>query len=809
MSWNKKVKDLLKTLSLSTRKSHLKTAVSFKKHYLGKGQKAGYLKAQKELTTTIEHVYTEVPKYEVHDSNIVPNTPLNFDERDRQEFSDKVLMNLPENKQPNQEQRQLIFSSSRNTLAVAGAGSGKTTSLINRLLFLHTQCKIPLEELTVFSFTKASVADFRKKFIEVFGQNGIDISDDMSERVIRTFHSKVLEMGKHSFLKGGFRIFEFLKNKEDAELSDGEDRIYKEALKEANEQVVAISELNDAQSELLHIALDKCYRKNKRFKKVIDSLFYKKLRGDMDDGEPSRHPSIIAKTNEFERQLSPLMKNVFKPSLAAKRRVKIDLKKSEYSNLVLTSDIYYPKYNFHVVFFPSKEKLDEIGIPNNFTVDGFSQDTYNLLRRKTFICKNYSKERVVSVSNQMELDALENLLGNTSSRNAHTQEALHCPIFSAKLRGDQKLTPLIDVMFSLGNFAENIGLKVKDIFEPIKNAENLVSTDKLILEATSLFWETFENTLAGQGIIRFHDLFEGFSKAHNRSFKSLDVNTKRSMSNIIIDEFQDISPEVANWIRATLLTLTHEHQETSLMCVGDDYQSIYGWRGSSPDYLTNFKKRFPSENIDLIFMNNNYRSFQSIIDTAESCLDYKTPFDKKGISNRNDNTPRLYFEEVKKPKGSEKARLNKPSLVLMNSVGRDLANDKVKDSDCDFLVMAKTNDELNKLQKSYKHKLKNRNGDELSVRFETFHRSKGLEARYCLLVEDCYYNSEHPVKNNLYSLVGFSLSYDAAQKQESMRLAYVALTRAKEKVWWIAPEGSEGSFATAKHYAKNNKHVFS
>ncbi|GAC05670.1 MAG: hypothetical protein CL578_17530 [Alteromonadaceae bacterium] len=68
-------------------------------------------------------------------------------------------MNLPENKQPNQEQRQLKFSSSRNTLTLAGAGSGKTTSPINQLSFLHTQCKIPLEELTVSSFTRASVAE--------------------------------------------------------------------------------------------------------------------------------------------------------------------------------------------------------------------------------------------------------------------------------------------------------------------------------------------------------------------------------------------------------------------------------------------------------------------------------------------------------------------------------------------------------------------------------------------------------------------------------------------------------------------------
>ena len=475
----------------------------------------------------------------------------------------------------------------------------------------------------------------------------------------------------------------------------------------------------------------------------------------------------------------------------------------------MTSDIYYEKYKLHVLFFPDKKTLSKSKIPFSFSVDNFGQRTYNLLRRKAYICVNYSKDKVFSVSCQKELDVLEAYLKTLSSKNKSTQDALYCPRFSAKMCGDMKFTPLTDVFFSLGNFAESIGLTVRNIYQPAQKDKRIASTDKLILEATSLFWVSFEETLAEQDIIRFHDLFENFSKAHNKSFKSLSLNTKRSMSNIVIDEFQDISPEVANWIRATLLTLTQEHIDTSLMCVGDDYQSIYGWRGSSPDYLSHYAKHFPSENINTIFMSNNYRSFQSIIDTAESCLRYKTAFSKKGQSSQNDNNPRLCFVEVEKKEKDKKPPLDKPSLSLMNDIGQELANEREKDNDCDFLIMAKTNSELDKLRDNFKYKLRNRDGKELTIRFETFHRSKGLEARYCLLVEDCEYNYQHAIKNYLYTIAEFPISYDHAQQEESMRLAYVALTRAKEKVWWIAPEGSEGSFASAKRYAKNNKHVFS
>lgn len=149
---------------------------------------------------------------------------------------------------------------------------------------------------------------------------------------------------------------------------------------------------------------------------------------------------------------------------------------------------------------------------------------------------------------------------------------------------------------------------------------------------------------------------------------------------------------------------------------------------------------------------------------------------------------------------------------MMMNLARSLLNEDLKDKDCDLLVMAKTNVALNYLREQYKRAPKSewitKSGDQIDIRFETFHRSKGLEARYCLLVEDCHYDNEHPTKNYLYNLAGFRMSFDDAQREEAMRLAYVAVTRAKEKVWWIAPEGSEGGFMSAKIYAEKIGHIF-
>ena len=56
---------------------------------------------------------------------------------------------------------------------------------------------------------------------------------------------------------------------------------------------------------------------------------------------------------------------------------------------------------------------------------------------------------------------------------------------------------------------------------------------------------------------------------------------------ILVDEFQDV-----NSLQVQLLALLLT-PDTQLFCVGDDWQSIYGFRGSEVDYIVNFENHFP------------------------------------------------------------------------------------------------------------------------------------------------------------------------------------------------------------------------
>ena len=78
----------------------------------------------------------------------------------------------------------------------------------------------------------------------------------------------------------------------------------------------------------------------------------------------------------------------------------------------------------------------------------------------------------------------------------------------------------------------------------------------------------------------------------------------------MIDEFQDINK--AQWAVIKMLSTKHKN----VFMVGDGNQSIYGFRGSNPEFLYNIKDEFP--NVKIMHMAKNYRSGDNIINVANS-----------------------------------------------------------------------------------------------------------------------------------------------------------------------------------------------
>lgn len=97
---------------------------------------------------------------------------------------------------------------------------------------------------------------------------------------------------------------------------------------------------------------------------------------------------------------------------------------------------------------------------------------------------------------------------------------------------------------------------------------------------------------------------------------------------ILIDEFQDINRIQMNIIELLASPLNN------IFVVGDDDQSIYGFRGARPEIMIEFKDYYPEA--ELIVLNVNYRSTQSIINAAGRVIENnKTRLDKCAHANND------------------------------------------------------------------------------------------------------------------------------------------------------------------------------
>ena len=536
---------------------------------------------------------------------------------------------------PSDEQWAMILEDSPVTRIFAGAGSGKSTTLVLRVVFMLCHLGIAPERLTVISFTNASCTQLREQLIRVLGFWNFDFDPASARQCVRTFHSAMAAMARDVLGKPVW--FEQLDEKGASPLD--------------LDNPLTASRMRPAQQRLLKQAYQTCYAEEDRFRTLVHELL--------------RLPS------------------------------------------------------------PDDKK-----------------------------------------------------------------RAPKAPLDVFKLAGEFTPAPLFEAFYAQAGFIESIGIRI-DQMQPARLQGS--SVERAFSEALVLFWRHFQALLASQGLTTFNGAFQALTQRLAAADRSVSSAALTPFSHLLIDEFQDISPQIVQWLQALHRALSSQGEAVSLMAIGDDWQSIYGWRGSSPELFMDFDKYFPgrgaSKKSRVLMLETNYRSIEPVIRDGEAVLSGVT-FKQTKVSQAAKATQQGDHGVKLVTRFDVKSRL--PELIREIQAQCEHVAARPNADRNAVLVLSRRNEPLRAIEAQLDRKL--------PVKTYTIHRAKGLQAEVAIIVDDCLPAERHPLRNALYAYSGFFRnSYDQAMADESLRLAYVAITRGVSRVFWYTQKVQGATRLLADH----------
>lgn len=129
-----------------------------------------------------------------------------------------------------------------------------------------------------------------------------------------------------------------------------------------------------------------------------------------------------------------------------------------------------------------------------------------------------------------------------------------------------------------------------------------------------LIYERYQARLKALNACDFGDLLLHVLTIFKDKQNGVLSDYQRKFKYILVDEYQDTNVAQYLWLR--LLAQATQN----ICCVGDDDQSIYGWRGAEVGNILRFEKDFPAAKI--IRLEQNYRSTNHILKAASAVIDH-------------------------------------------------------------------------------------------------------------------------------------------------------------------------------------------
>lgn len=189
----------------------------------------------------------------------------------------------------------------------------------------------------------------------------------------------------------------------------------------------------------------------------------------------------------------------------------------------------------------------------------------------------------------------------------------------------------------------------------------------------------YTNELRAQNAVDFDDLLL-LGEQVLREHADVREHFRQLYQRVTVDEFQD-----TNALQMKLLQqLVGEPYHVCV--VGDDDQSIYGWRGAETANILEFERFFPDPKV--IRLEENYRSTQAVLDTANSLIRHNLGRREKALRATRKDGDKVRI--VAMPGDEEEAEFIAEEILA----GKSVPNRKWED----FAVLFRTNGQSRKLE---------------------------------------------------------------------------------------------------------------
>ncbi len=636
----------------------------------------------------------------------------------------------------NNDQVTAIASDEDNTLLVAGAGTGKTTTILGKLAYLIERAGVKPEEILLLSFTGRAVDELTERIHKTFPDKNIKaltfhsfglsvIGESLGERPDLAFPTTV---SRQKFLDEQFDLQ--LKNPEFLHKAVEYFAYYfKPVILEP-----AFQNLDDyykySKTEQ-HMTLKKEFLKSQQEVMIANFLYMNGIRYEYE--KAYKHKTADKDYQQYKPDFYLSDYDIYIEHFGIDRNGNTHFSQNESQNLSKTR-----KYNTEMEWKRNLHKQHQTKLLETFSYEFTERDWKDKLTKNlklynvefTSINKDEIMKELRSSGNVKEIAQLFGVFLGLTKSNGYTVDKLQ------------------DVILSRNNNRE---LAFFEIFSPI--------------------YQAYEEYLIHHKQIDFDDMLIKSSRFVN------DGLYKHQFRYIIIDEFQDFSVSKYLLVKA----LCDQSPTTKLFCVGDDWQSIFRFSGSDISLMTNFEESYGFTRKNQLVLTNRFANGLAVI-SNKFILKNPSQINKEVKSAKMETGNPVEIRYQKKKSDAEE-------LIheILSTINKSTSDNKDKIS---VFLLGRYNYNKPDNFSGYSREYKN-----LSIEFLTIHASKGAEADYVIILDVVSGKHGFPSEITDDPLLEIVLSKsDSYPHAEERRLMYVAMTRAKHKVYIITEDRKQSVF---------------